>query len=740
MITNRMRVTCVTALLAAAGMASSALGQLVNVSPAKANSDMIVGTGIPGNNFMSSSGAGTTMFLKARGRDTGQSINTTGNTFTVLAGPAMSNPGASWWTTDFQFTPRSDDVGAADSVLGRNYTLTYQLDSNPSPTGTTFVTVALPLFDIGAGGWDDNDGFFVNPLGGVWTDNTTDYVFSQAWRINFGFLGGTILPPGDYTVNWFAQDDSGYRIAETSMTARVIPAVGPTLSLDAQDSCLQAGDQLVVEVNLNNASTDIVGGQFFLQYNDAALDFVSAVPGDAPFSTEIFELHTPGELTYGVGIPALPGTASASSMARLTFNVTSDFCNVSDLVEFRTGVLPTRITTDTGLDILPNLVDLGSANRDTSAPSITVSNITVNADAGLCTAAVANLGASASDTCDTSPTLVGTRSDSLPLNAPFPTGATTVTWVAADSCGNSSSTVQTVTVNALNTLSVTVNLQAAVAAGPFTRCISFELVPVGGGSPVVSSHTMTFTGGSTGLVNINIPCGNYECITARDPLHTLRATDQDDFADAGVNYVADFSGGDALKGGNLNGDTFIDILDFGIFVGQLSSNPSPGANTNCSTVAPHADVTGNGLVETGDFTFIAINFLQFSENRCDGSLRPGGVKPRDGRMATAAPIEEPRWSVGVGELVESGMGELRFADLNADGQLDSADIAAFMGGAMPVTVADVNGDQAVDELDVEMVKDNLESKGGASDVNRDGVVDVYDLAFVIENLGADVRR
>jgi hypothetical protein len=514
-----------------------------------------------------------------------------------------------------------------------------------------------------------------------------------------------------------------------------------TVSLEAQDSCLDAGQtQLVVDVNLSGAVQSIVGGQFFLQYNDIALDFVSAVPGDAPFSTEIFELHTPGELTYGVGIPALPGTASASSMARLTFNVTSDFCNVSDLVEFRAGVLPTRITTDTGFDILPNLVDLGSANRDTSAPSITVSNITVNADAGLCTAAVAILGASASDTCDTSPTLVGTRSDSLPLNAPFATGLTTVTWVASDSCGNTSSTVQNVTVNALNTLAVTVDLQAAVAAGPFTRCISFELVPVGGGSPVVSSHTMTFTAGSTGLVNINIPCGNYECITARDPLHTLRATDQDDFADAGVNYVADFSGGDALKGGNLNGDTFIDILDFGIFVGQLSSNPSPGANTNCSTVAPHADVTGNGLVETGDFTFIAINFLQFSENRCDGSLRPGGVKPRDGRMATAAPIEEPRWSVGVGELVENGMGELRFADFNADGQLDSADIAAFMGGALPVTLADVNGDQAVDGLDVDMVKENLDTKGGASDVNRDGVVDSDDLVFVIENMGADVRR
>jgi predicted hydrolase (HD superfamily) len=96
--------------------------------------------------------------------------------------------------------------------------------------------------------------------------------------------------------------------------------------------------------------------------------------------------------------------------------------------------------------------------------------------------------------------------------------------------------------------------------------------------------------------------------------------------------------------------------------------------------------------------------------------------------------------VGVGELVENGMGELRFADFNADGQLDSADIAAFMGGALPVTLADVNGDQAVDGLDVDMVKENLDTKGGASDVNRDGVVDSDDLVFVIENMGADVRR
>src|SRR5207248_3493731 len=55
--------------------------------------------------------------------------------------------------------------------------------------------------------------------------------------------------------------------------------------------------------------------------------------------------------------------------------------------------------------------------------------------------------ATATDNCDSNPTITGTRSDNQPLNAPYPKGTTTITWTAKDSANNSSSCSQTVTVN-----------------------------------------------------------------------------------------------------------------------------------------------------------------------------------------------------------------------------------------------------------------------------------------------------
>src|SRR5207253_1363942 len=43
-------------------------------------------------------------------------------------------------------------------------------------------------------------------------------------------------------------------------------------------------------------------------------------------------------------------------------------------------------------------------------------------------------------------TIVGTRSDALALNAPYPVGTTTVTWVATDIHGNTHSCTQTIIV------------------------------------------------------------------------------------------------------------------------------------------------------------------------------------------------------------------------------------------------------------------------------------------------------
>jgi uncharacterized repeat protein (TIGR01451 family) len=88
--------------------------------------------------------------------------------------------------------------------------------------------------------------------------------------------------------------------------------------------------------------------------------------------------------------------------------------------------------------------------KDTTAPTINCpANITANTDPGTCSATVNPGTATATDNCDINPTVVGTRSDNQPLNAPYPKGTTTITWTATDhaSPANQSSCQQTVTVS-----------------------------------------------------------------------------------------------------------------------------------------------------------------------------------------------------------------------------------------------------------------------------------------------------
>lgn len=345
-------------------------------------------------------------------------------------------------------------------------------------------------------------------------------------------------------------------------------------------------------------------------------------------------------------------------------------------------------------------------------------------------------GAVATDNCS-AVTVTFERSDNplLGFGDPFPAGVTTVTWTATDACGNSASDVQFVTVNAVNDLAVEVEL-ANVDPGPFDRCITFELSPTGGGAPIVVEETMTFTGGLASAV-IQIPCGDYDCITARDTLHTLASRDDDDFGVSGSGYVADFTSGDALRGGNFNDDPFIDILDFGIFIGQFGL--TLGADTPCGTPGPHADASGDGEVGLADFTFIQTQFLAMSETPCGVGPAPATGNP--GMMAiTPSRIDGPTASITVDELERRGLGHLAVGDLNGDGVLDSADIAAFFGGARPDHLADVDGDGVVTPMDLYIVKTALIENDPAGDVNRDGRLDLADILFVAQRLGLVIER
>lgn len=73
-------------------------------------------------------------------------------------------------------------------------------------------------------------------------------------------------------------------------------------------------------------------------------------------------------------------------------------------------------------------------------------NITVGNDPGLCSATVNPGTATATDNCAVA-SIVGTRSDGQPLNAPYPVGTTNISWKATDTSGNMASCTQMIVVN-----------------------------------------------------------------------------------------------------------------------------------------------------------------------------------------------------------------------------------------------------------------------------------------------------
>lgn len=131
------------------------------------------------------------------------------------------------------------------------------------------------------------------------------------------------------------------------------------------------------------------------------------------------------------------------------------------------------------LSLVVALIDLpaGAAPEqpDDEPPVVNCpASIVVGNDTDSCGAAV-NVGtATATDNKDTVVTAVGTRSDNLPLNAPYPVGLTTITWTATDAAGNVGSCMQTVTVNDVQAPSVVAppNVSAPAAASSCSAAIN----------------------------------------------------------------------------------------------------------------------------------------------------------------------------------------------------------------------------------------------------------------------------
>ena len=389
---------------------------------------------------------------------------------------------------------------------------------------------------------------------------------------------------------------------------------------------------------------------------------------------------TAADVAVGVTLPTANATLSNIVIDKLQVSTTevsiSGSALVSDLVTCPATLQVTIDAVDCCGNVAAQAVETADVN-DATDPVITCpADLSVNADAGTCEAALAVGTATATDNCDPAPVITWVRSDGkTDLSDPYEAvhSPITITWTATDCAGNTDVCVQTITVSAYNELVVDLDLSPTVT-GPFLRCITFELWACPGAAPVASVDVdVSFDGaGSANGVIVLVPCTSapYTCVTARDKLHTLRRT-LDPLPLVGTQYIADFAAaGKDLIGGNLNDDFWIDILDFGVFSSQFSTNYGTPDST-CGTAYPHADISGNGLVNTGDFTFIQINFLMSHEANCCGALgRPEGG---DG------PVRE----ISVADLRAMGMSALSAGDLNGDGWLDESDIVEFLAGVRP---------------------------------------------------------
>ncbi|HET7499079.1 MAG TPA: HYR domain-containing protein [Candidatus Eisenbacteria bacterium] len=210
-------------------------------------------------------------------------------------------------------------------------------------------------------------------------------------------------------------------------------------------------------------------------------------------------LSVPPSVSFGTG-PNATICGLTVTDAMLGAATASDNCSVTLT---RTGVpagnlFPTGVTavTYTAADPSGNTVTLTQlvTVTDTTPPKVAASNITLPTDAGLCSAAIANLGATATDNCG-SPTLSSARSDTKSLTDPFPKGVTTILWTATDAAGNVSTATQTVTVT------------NATPVAEITAPSSGLVVPVN--TPV--SLTGTFTDDAGDLHTASWTCDALAC-------------------------------------------------------------------------------------------------------------------------------------------------------------------------------------------------------------------------------------
>jgi hypothetical protein len=491
------------------------------------------------------------------------------------------------------------------------------------------------------------------------------------------------------------------------------------IDVEDEDCCFVPSTTFPVHVKKTAGADIVTGAQFVVYYDPDCVDFVGFDLG-ADFPLLLYYMEEPGMVFIAVGTTPCPGTGTsgAATFATLYFHCRAPCINCEICFGQAENPPNTILTNDLGEQV--TLLSWGCS--DNGDECTTDADCNEGANCG-CSCLIVQMGEDVIDvpddvltnsdcemttamvTWDDPPSVIseceeatdlfcegfhtpypGQEEDQMdyeyiqtliPGGGEFAQGITLFECEAFGQCDVTLDAMWTVEVTDQNAMDVIVQYSPEMSMGPYTRGIIFELFLDCFHAPIVECEDLVFgppfefVGKSTAI--LKVLKGEYDCVTARDPLHTLRSVDMPIDCVDGKLVVAfhgdPLLGGNWLINGNLNGDHHIDILDFGIFLSRYMQLDD--ADTPCSTPIPNADINGDGIVNCADFAHIAMNFLEESKDACCDD-------PTSGWQG------DPTLSITVKELRRLGMADLAIADLNGDGVLDQDDMVSFMQGDVPV--------------------------------------------------------
>lgn len=528
-----------------------------------------------------------------------------------------------------------------------------------------------------------------------------------------------------------AATNVGYPCIDGFCNCTLTPDLDIEIIDGGEPNCYEEGEKVVAAVHVAASSSPVNGGQFLISYDTSCLDYVETIY-NAPYTNAVYGPvvnETAGTIFVAVGVEFGAGDGPNGNADLVSFSfIKKGDCNSCQICPLSNNPQNTYLTDADGQRITVQ-ANCSKPIYDAAELALhTPGNIKTNVDCDRPTA-IENWDApSADDSCGNAQVFCrgehesGLIYDSATVNGggEFPIGASSFCCYAVSDgpCGTTTGCPPdttcadadangkpdgcwTVTVNDETSLDITVGLSPSSQSKPgdnLTRCIKFTLYSNCVQEPLVFSDDVSFgglfdfVGKSTG--KIKIPgSGQWDCITAQDQLHTLRSCYTFDMNNdcVGGQLSAAFSGdprlgGNWLIGGNLDGWKkddpnanpsldVIDILDFGTFVSQYLTDYG-FTDTPCGTAGPNADINGDGVVDLDDYAFVSSNFLVSAKQCCCGP-----------QAASVNAITE----ISVAQLRAEGYAELISADLNGDGLLNLADMAAFDQGVRPTKKAPVKG-------------------------------------------------